>query len=94
MNLDICKKCLKCKSVKFFYDFGFTESREKFYFIIIQGFPLGTGCKLKNYKIFLSEDEAKDIILKNKAESIIHIDNNCPYYMEHQMNDWNIKNES
>lgn len=47
-----------------------------------------TGFGLMFRKLEISSEKL------NKALKDIELDKFCPYYMEHLMNDWNIKNES
>lgn len=89
MNIDICKKCLNSNCIEFFYyDLYDYQLNKRLFFITIKSYPFNI-CKLKNYKMFATEEEVIEIINSNRAKDYIFIDKSCPYYIEHQMNNWN-----
>lgn len=82
MNLKICKKCLKKKTLVFTL---YKENLGGTYldFINFNG---------KNYCEYLLSSyiyKKKDLNLWSKnPEKYCRIDEQCPYYIEHQISDW------
>lgn len=88
MNLKICKKCLKKKTLGFNL-YKYNLGGVFVHFINFNG---------KNYCRYLKSDDIykkKDLLLWEKyPEKYCHVEEGCPYYMEHMLSEWNKENES
>lgn len=98
MNLDICKQC-EYKTTLYLgclvcFKFN-NDMNEMVKTIIVSELDKKLYKKFNEY-LKKKEDKNSDaeivFIPKTKLKKV-EINKNCPYYMEHQMNDWN-KNES
>ena len=49
--------------------------------------------EVEDTELFEDLDEVIDIIEFNQSEDYFEVDNNCPYYAEHKLIEWN-KDES
>ena len=89
MNLEICKKCLGTKHVKFFCNNVYNVSLHKdFYYVGIVGYPLDV-CKLKHHKMFDNIGEVEEIIHTDRAKEFIVMDESCPFYIEQKVDELN-----
>ena len=102
MNPDVCKKCGKiyCRVYK-------RKNKDLIEFCCMKCFPFISFIKQSEMKLFHVENnewiEYNDFLIrpnieidkKQIDEALINLglNKNCPYYIEHQINDWN-KNES
>ena len=91
MNIDICKKCLNCNEIKFYY-YDVSAFGQELYFLKLCGFTAGFDepnfCQIKG-EAFENKDEIIKIIHSNKGKYHFQIDESCPYYVEHQISDFN-----
>ena len=92
MNLEICKKCLNCKSLEFYYDWCTDplNYKNKFYFLKLIGFPM-IYCPVISKKLYKSKEEVIAIINEGKAKDFYEIDETCRFYTEQKIIDWNNK---
>lgn len=109
MNLEICKKCLKKKNLQFRTvesGYPYIDRKEEECILEIRSFRTNnitsvphtkdrfrtTACRIP----VLINDSLKFRVNYDKQEDIDLIELNdkaCPYWMEHQIFDWNNRNE-
>ena len=87
MNIEICKKCQKAKTVHFSLDFSFFPNKGLTIYFSTDDNPVCIYAKYNNKK------DVRKIIGKSNSyiSKFMEIEKSCPYYMEHQLTDWNRK---
>lgn len=88
MNVEICKKCEFMKDKHYYLEFlpcNGIGKNDRF-----------TPCWMCDDDTMFNDPicQCKPVHEKHISFNQIEVDDDCPYYLEHQIYDWNIKNES